>query len=168
MTNSSKISPLLRPAYLNGNYRAVFEALNISMKYLPYALDNDDTETVDGLPVWVLQALREALVIVIENQRTKNLGPKPQDHMKFLANYAKGLAEQDKKHSKGKVKLYDRAQDYVVAQGQGMGPETIKKYATEFRIEDLKEENFGKYFGMGLEDQAIFEDISDSLKEGTD
>ncbi|MDB2438662.1 hypothetical protein N9W89_08110 [Hellea sp.] len=164
MTKKAKLHmSMLRAAYLNGNQLALFEALNILMGHRPYRIDEQLETKVADVPVWILQALREMVVFRIENEKRNKVGAKPQDRMKLLASKAKGIAKDELAKGKNKLGLYELAQQILIEKmGEGLQPETIKKYASEFEREDKKHENLGKYLVLSEEDDAIY----NAVKEG--
>lgn len=154
----------LRAAYLNGNYLAVFEALNITMDYLPYEIDSPEDQSVKEVPVWILQALREMVVFRVENEKRNTVGAKPQDRMKLLASIAKGMAQEEKTKIKNKLPLYELAHEILIEKfGEGLQPESIKKYAAEFDREDRKFENLGKYLSLFDEDAKIYQAVKEGI-----
>ena len=155
---------MLRAAYLNQSSLAVFEALNIVMNYLPYGIDDSNSAEIDAVPVWLLQALREMAVFSIENETQDKTGAKPKDYMKYLAYIAKSKAENDKNNTNEKFLKYDRAQDHLIEMGEGLQPETIKKYAAEFEKEDRKFDSIGKYFTLTDKDMEIYEAVKEGIE----
>lgn len=135
---------------------------------MPYAMDNPTEAKIDNVPVWLLQALRETVVFQIENEKGEKPGAKPDDRMKYLASIAMEKAEIEKKATNTKMPKYKIAQKHLIDMGEGLQPETIKKYAARFNKENQQLSHFGKYFGMSKEDQSILEAVIAEIKKGID
>jgi len=148
----------LRSAYLNGSVLAIFEALNKCMEHIPYDLDLVEDDQSYLIPSWLLQAFREMVVFRIESKKDKKSGPEENLRLKFLTALAKEMAEHDKKLDPN-VKLYERAQDHLIEMGEGLQPETIKKYAAIFNGNEKKLSDLGKNFILNEVDQKIYNDV---------
>jgi hypothetical protein len=159
MTTDSLKFSFLQAEYLNGRTEAVFEALNLCLNYRPYGINDDSKEVVDEIPIWLLQALREAVVFQIENDTPNKTGPKKTYELRYEAYMAKERAKSLKIEGKSDLLVDDLAKEILSQNGINLASGTVKKYASDFVNEDLNLGNVGKYSFLSNEDQKIFEAI---------